>query len=223
MQTKRRYLFVLAAMLLLLVSACSTGNTNGAASQTPRQTASSTLASETVQTTSPDAAKNSQTVLVVFFSQTGHTKKLAEYAADALSANLYEIVPQTPYTDADLNYNDSNSRSSTEMSDAAARPAITGSVENMKEYDIVFLAYPIWFSEAPRVVSTFMESHDFSGKTIVPFCTSGSSGIGSSATNLHALCSTSVNWMDGERFAAGATRADMVKWINGLNLNLTAQ
>lgn len=155
-------------------------------------------------------------VLVAYFSATGTTRPLAEYAADILNADLYEIVPEDPYTDADLAYY-TNGRADREQNDPAARPAITGSVENMAGYDVVFLGYPIWHGQAPRIISTFLESYDFSGKTIVPFCTSHSSGIGSSDTNLHSLAS-GANWLAGRRFAGGTTRSTIEDWINGLDL-----
>ncbi len=162
-------------------------------------------------------------VLVVYFSATGTTKTLAEYAADALGADLYEIVPEETYTSDDLDYGNSSSRSSVEMNDPASRPVISGSVEDMAQYDIILLGYPIWWGEAPRIVNTFMESYDFSGKTIVPFCTSGSSGIGSSARNLQDLCAGDVTWLDGDRLGGSSSRADMVDWINGLGLNVEAE
>lgn len=161
-------------------------------------------------------------ILVAYFSCTNTTRPLAEYAADSLNADLYEIVPVEPYTDADLDYHDDNSRSTIEMNDPAARPAISDSVENMEQYDIVFIGYPIWWGEAPRIVSTFMESYDFSGKTIVPFCTSGGSGIGSSATNLEEL-TNGATWLSGSRLDKGSSRETIVEWINGLGLNVTAQ
>ena len=132
-------------------------------------------------------------------------------------------MPEEPYTSADLDYGDSKSRSSIEQNDEAARPAISGNVENMEQYDTVFLAYPIWWGEAPRIVYTFMESYDFSEKTIVPFCTSGGSGIGSSARNLHSLVASDTIWLDGERLSSGSSRDDMVSWINGLGLDVTAE
>lgn len=162
-------------------------------------------------------------ILVAYFSATGTTKTLAEYAADTMNADLYEIIPEVPYTDADLNYSDSGSRSTLEMNDSSARPAISESVENMEQYDIIFLGYPIWWGEAPRIVDTFMESYDFSDKTIIPFCTSGSSGIGSSASNLHSLVSDSAIWLDGERLSSGTSRDDMAEWINGLGLDIKAE
>jgi len=134
-------------------------------------------------------------------------------------ADLYEITPEEPYTDADLDYNDNNSRTTKEMNDPSARPAISGSVENMDQYDIVFVGYPIWWGDAPRIMSTFVESYDLSGKTIVPFCTSASSSIGSSADNLAALTS-GANWLDGQRFDGGASVDDISSWVNGLGLDI---
>ncbi|MBD5150539.1 MAG: hypothetical protein HDT18_09300 [Oscillibacter sp.] len=168
------------------------------------------------------APSNGAKVLVVYFSATNTTKPLAEYIADGLDADLYEIVPETPYTSADLNYGNSSSRTSVEMNDSNARPAISGNVSNMEQYDIVFIGYPIWWGQAPRIVSTFFESYDFSGKTIVPFCTSGSSGIGSSATNLHNL-TNGANWLNGQRFSGGTSRSTMIQWVNGLGLDITAE
>ena len=171
--------------------------------------------------TAPDTS-NETKVLVAYFSATNTTKPLAEYVADGLDADLYEIVPETPYTSADLNYGNSSSRATVEQNDSSARPTISGSVANMEQYDIVFIGYPIWWGQAPRIVSTFFESYDFNGKTIVPFCTSGSSGIGSSASNLHSL-TNGANWLDGRRFSGGTSRNTMIEWVNGLGLDITAK
>ena len=173
------------------------------------------------QTTPNETPNNGAKVLVAYFSATNTTKPLAEYIADGLNADIYEIVPETPYTSADLNYGNSSSRTSVEMNDPNARPAIAGSVSNMDQYDIVFIGYPIWWGEAPRVVSTFFESYNFNGKTIVPFCTSGSSGIGSSARNLHSL-TNGANWLEGRRFSGGTSRNTMIDWVNSLDLGVTA-
>lgn len=162
-------------------------------------------------------------ILVAYFSATGTTKTLAEYAADAMAADLYEIIPEEPYTDEDLDYGNDQSRSSMEMNDPDARPSISGSVENMEQYDIIFLGYPIWWGDSPRIIASFVESYDFSGKTIVPFCTSGGSGIGSSAKNLHGLAASDVTWLDGERLKSASSREDIVNWIGGLGLDVTAE
>ena len=158
-------------------------------------------------------------VLVAYFSATGTTKGVAERIANGLSCDIYEIVPEDPYTDADLNYNDNNSRTTIEMSDSSVRPAISGSVENMDQYDVVFLGYPIWWGEAPRIISTFVESYDFNGKTIVPFCTSGGNGIGSSASNLEKL-TDGATWLDGQRLNGSDSQDTVMEWVNSLGLNL---
>lgn len=155
--------------------------------------------------------------LVVYFSCTGTTELIAEYVMEILGADLYEIVPENPYTDADLAYY-TNGRADQEQNDPDVRPAISGSVENMDEYDTIILGYPIWHGQAPRIISTFLESYDFSGKTIIPFCTSHSSGVGSSAANLHALCSESVEWADGKRFEGGASKESVENWIGEIGI-----
>ena len=152
-------------------------------------------------------------VLVAYFSRTGHTRPLAEYAASYYGADIYEILAKEPYSDEDINYNDSNSRANREQDDKTVRPEINGSVDDMEKYDTVVLAYPIWWGQAPRIISTFLETYDFSGKTIIPFCTSGSSGIGSSADNLHGLVSDSAHWIDGKRFAAGTSSDELIAWL----------
>lgn len=159
-----------------------------------------------------------QKILVVYFSATGTTEPLAEYAAEILNADIYEIVPEDPYTEADLAYY-TNGRADQEQNNPDVRPAISCSVENMEEYNTIVLGYPIWHGQAPRIISTFLESYDFSGKTILPFCTSHSSGIGSSADNLHDLCSDSVEWMEGKRFEAGVSKEAIEEWLKDAGIN----
>ena len=157
-------------------------------------------------------------ILVAYFSATNNTENVARHIAATLNADLYEITPETPYTSADLNYNNANSRTSIEMNDPDSRPAIgSDSVANMADYDTVFIGYPIWWGQAPRIISTFMETYDFNGKTIVPFCTSGSSSIGSSATGLHSLADGAV-WLDGRCFSGSTSQSEVAAWVNGLNL-----
>jgi len=167
--------------------------------------------------------QNNSKVLVAYFSATGTTKEIAETMADVLSADLYEIIPKEPYTGKDLNYNDSNSRSSIEMNDKSSRPEISGSLENMENYDIIFLGYPIWWDEAPHIIYTFIESYDFSNKTIVPFCTSASSGIGTSAENVHSSVSDGGVWLDGDRLESNSSREDIAEWISSLGLGVEIQ
>ena len=157
-------------------------------------------------------------ILVACFSATGHTKPLAEYATKYLGADFYEIVPEEPYTDDDLNYNDSNSRTTKEQNDSLARPKISGGVQNMAEYDTVIIAHPIWWGQAPKIIYTFLESYDFSGKTITTMCTSGSSPLGSSANNLKALTNNSVTWLESRRFSIGASENEVQEWIDGIGI-----
>ena len=152
-------------------------------------------------------------ILVAYFSRTGNTKPLAEYAAEYYGADLYEILAEEPYTDEDIDYSDSDSRTSIEQNDKSVRPQINGSVENMDQYDVIVLAYPIWWGQAPRIIDTFLESYDFSRKTIIPFCTSGSSDIGSSDDELYDLVSESVTWIQGKRFAAGSSYEEVSAWL----------
>ena len=135
--------------------------------------------------------------LVAVFSASGVTKRVGEEIARVSGGDFYEIVPKEKYTSADLNYMNKTSRSSVEMNDPSSRPEIAGSMENMDSYDTVIIGFPIWWGVAPRIVETFLESYDFSGKTIIPFCTSGGSGVGKSDTALHKNVSGDVKWAKG--------------------------
>ncbi len=153
-------------------------------------------------------------ILVAYFSATGTTKGVAEKIATAANGTLYEIVPAVPYTAADLNYS-TDCRANTEQNTASARPAIDGRVEDMSEYDVVFLGYPIWWGKAPKIIYTFLESYEFAGKTIVPFCTSGSSPISGSLADIRALANDAA-WLAGERFAGNAAQSAIQTWLDGL-------
>lgn len=159
-------------------------------------------------------------ILVAYFSATGSTRGVAEHIADIVGADLFEIVPEEPYTGADLDYRDASSRASREQDDPAARPAIHGEVEDMGQYGVVFLGYPIWHGQAPKIISTFLEGCDLSGKTVIPFCTSGGSGIDGSEGALNALA-PQARWRSGERFGAGASREAVKDWVDGLELGAT--
>ena len=156
-----------------------------------------------------------QKVLVAYFSCSGVTKKLAQTLAGVVKGDLYEITPAQPYTAADLNWQDKNSRSSVEMRDKSSRPAISGSVKDFAQYDTVFVGFPIWWYVAPTIINTFLESYDFSGKTVIPFATSGGSGMGKTEAVLHALCPDSVNWKSG-KMLNGYDRAQMEAWVKTL-------
>lgn len=151
-------------------------------------------------------------VLVAYFSATGTTEQVAQQAAEILDAELYEIVPEEPYTEEDLAYY-TGGRADQEQDDSSARPGIANRVEAMDQYDTVLLGYPIWHGQAPRIISTFLESYDFTEKTIIPFCTSHSSGVGSSADNLHSLCPDAVTWAEGTRFSSGASNEEIQNWL----------
>ena len=169
---------------------------------------------------SPEPAPEEDTdVLVAYFSATGNTENIAEQLAGILDADLYEIVPQVPYTSEDLNYSNSDCRANQEQNDPTARPAISGSVENMEDYEVIFLGYPIWWGDAPKILSTFLETYDFGGKTIAPFCTSGSSSIGSSADDLEALTQGAA-WLEGRRFSGSDSRETVSQWVGSLGLAL---
>ena len=171
--------------------------------------------SESVSTEEQEADVSTK-ILVVYFSCTGTTELVAEYITEILGADHYQIVPEDPYTEADLAYY-TNGRADQEQNDPDVRPAISGGLENMDEYGTIFLGYPIWHGQAPRIISTFLESYDFSGKMIVPFCTSHSSGIGSSADNLHNLADK-AKWVNGRRFETGTSRSTIEEWIGELEL-----
>lgn len=141
--------------------------------------------------------------LVAYFSASGVTARAAREIAEAVGADLYEICPAEPYTDADLNWTDKKSRSTVEMNDTACRPAIAEPVANMEQYDTVFLGFPIWWYVEPRIVDTFLESYDFSGKTVIPFATSGGSGIGKAEKSLQQHC-PKASWKRGKLVNSGA-------------------
>ena len=153
--------------------------------------------------------------LVAYFSASGVTAKLAKTLAAAADAALYEIKPETPYTADDLNWNNSRSRSTVEMKDENARPAIAAPAADVAAYDTVFVGFPIWWYEAPRIIETFLESYDFTGKTVVPFATSGGSGMGKTAEILKKSC-PGAKVLPGKRLSASATQAELADWIRKL-------
>ena len=211
---KRITAIFLTLMLLFGLAACS--NESGQSDIEPSSGNESTATDTEKGDDNVTDETEANNILVVYFSATGTTKQISEYAADILGADIYEIVPEDPYTDEDLDYY-SGGRADQEQDDPTARPAISGSVQNIEQYDTVLLGYPIWHGQAPRIISTFLESYNFDGKTIVPFCTSHSSGIGSSATNLHSLAAN-ANWLDGERFSSDTTREEIQEWLDLLGL-----
>ena len=159
--------------------------------------------------------------IVVYFSCTDNTKKIAEYIKDSTASDIYRIEPSVPYTSADLNYGNDDSRTSKEQNDATARPGIAGSLPSLTDYEIVYLGYPIWWGEAPKIMYTFVENYDMSGKIIIPFCTSASSGIGNSAKNLQTVTRGNATWIAGQRFAGSSSKSEIQQWVQGLDLSTT--
>ena len=151
--------------------------------------------------------------LVAYFSASGVTAKLAKRLADRIGADLFEIEPEVPYTDADLNWQNSKSRSSVEMNDRNCRPAIRSGVENIAQYDVVFIGFPVWWYREPSIIDTFMEAYDFSGKTVVPFATSGMSEIGDSGKNMQELAK-GANVVSGKRFKNSVPSDELKDWAD---------
>lgn len=189
-------------------------STEAAEGTDAEETTEDTEATENEETDETAAAEEN-TTLVVYFSNTGNTRAIAELIASGVGADTYEIVAAVPYTEADLDYGDNNSRSTVEMGDPSARPEISGSIENIEQYDTIYIGYPIWWGEAPRILSTFVESYDFTDKTVIPFCTSSSSGMGSSGSRLAELAG-SGNWLDGQRFSGSESADEVMEWVNSL-------
>ena len=152
-------------------------------------------------------------VLVAVFSASGTTRAVGEEIARTAGADFYEIVPKKIYTSADLNWMNKKSRSSVEMSDPSARPEISGAVADMASYDTVIVGFPIWWGVAPRIIDTFLESYDFSGKKIIPFCTSGGSGVGKSDIALHKDVSGEVRWAKGRQINR-PNEAEIRRWLD---------
>ena len=205
------------ALLTALALACALAACGGTGAQMGSEQSQSTPPASSSQDGSSSAANGEPNVLVACFSATGNTEGIARHIQTVLDADLYEIVPEEPYTREDLNYSNSDCRANREQNDPDARPAISGTLENPEDYDVVFLGYPIWWGQAPKIIHTFLESYDFAGVTIVPFCTSGSSGIGGSLSDIQALA-PDANWLSGRRFDAGADQEEVARWVEGLEL-----
>lgn len=161
---------------------------------------------------------NDKKILVAYFSASGETERLARTIAQTTGGDLHEIEPAVRYTAADLDWNDKRSRSSVEMNDPSSRPAVAGRVGNMDAYDVVFVGFPIWWYVAPTIVSTFLEAYDFSSKIVVPFATSGGSGLGGTESILRACCSPATTWKPGKRLSSHASEAEVGRWVESLGL-----
>ena len=155
--------------------------------------------------------------LVAYLSASGVTAKVAETLSEAIGADLYEIEPKVPYTKADLDWMDKQSRSTIEMNDPASRPAIAGMRDNMADYDTVFVGFPVWWYVAPTIINIFLESYDLTGKTIIPFATSGGSGMGKTNEKLQPSCPNS-KLIEGRVFKKSVSKSELAAWVDGLKL-----
>ena len=227
-------LLLMMAVLLFTLTACGSKPTSGettAQTEAASQASSAeTKAAESQQGQTASEAQQAATTadaqqsadkpasgaktLVVYFSATGTTKGVAEQIASVSGAVTYEITAAQTYTEADLNWNDTNSRTTLEQNDKSVRPAIGSETLSLDAYSTIFIGYPIWWGEEPRIMDTFVESYDFTGKTMIPFCTSGGSGIGASGSNLAANAKTGT-WLEGARLSGSS---DIKGWIDGLGV-----
>lgn len=229
---------LLAALMILSLAACGS-KTNHTPAQTPsNDTPAENTPAETPDDTpvetpddtpaetpndaaaaEPDNSTSGDKVLVAYFSATGSTKAVAETIADELGAGLFEITPVTPYTSDDLNWTADGSRVNREHDDEALRdvPLTATEVENWDDYDTVFIGYPIWWGIAAWPVNNFVKDNDFTGKTVIPFATSASSGMGQSGTLLSEMAGTG-DWQDGQRFRSNASQSDVADWVGDLGL-----
>ena len=222
---KRKISILVASLLALGLTGC--GNSESKSSNDTTQTTQTTQAETSeADSNTPDVAEDTSSektettkagsdVLVVYFSATGTTKGVGDKIAGITGADIYEIKAAEEYSDADLDWNDSDSRSTKEQNDSSARPEIGSEDISLDGYKTIYIGYPIWWGEEPRIMDTFVEKYSFDGKTIIPFCTSSSSGIGRSGQNL-ADNAGSGTWLEGKRFGAGASEDEIKSWIEGL-------
>ena len=208
---------ILALMFTFVACNNSTSSNNETPSKTS-STASSDKSSDTTSENNSDKTSNGK-ILVVYYSATGSTKAVAQTIADTANADLFEITPVDPYTSDDLNWGNDDSRVSGEHNDESLRDVELTQVtpDNWESYDIVFIGYPIWWYIAAWPVNNFVSGNDFSGKTVIPFCTSASSGIGDSGNLLEEMAGTG-NWQEGHRFSSRASESDINEWVSSLSL-----
>lgn len=229
---KRTLSLLLSLVMVLSLTACS-GNENSSSSQASSSAPESSAAESSASESSSEAPSSSEvssqaqaedtgsgsSVLVVYYSATGNTAQVAQYIADSTGGDLFEIQPVEPYTDDDLNWTDDNSRVSQEHADESLRDVelVADTVDNWDQYDTVIIGYPIWWGIAAWPVDGFVEANDFSGKTVIPFCTSSSSGLGESGQLLADMAGTG-DWQEGQRFRSGVSQEDVQSWIGELGL-----
>ncbi len=210
---KKLTVLLLSVVLVLVLSLAACGSANKPASAATQTETS--VSSENESAASLETGKT----LVVYYSASGNTKRVAEDIAEAAEADLFEIVPGEVYTSDDLNWTNPNSRVSREHDDESLRdvPLTTTEVENWEDYDTVFIGYPIWWGIAAWPVDNFVKDNDFTGKTVIPFATSSTSGMGQSGTLLADMAGTG-DWQEGQRFSSGVSDKDVQSWVNGLGL-----
>ena len=220
--SRRQFLQVAgASAAALLLASCSGNSASSVSSSSVASSAASSVAASSAAASSEAASTVTTTgkTLVVYFSATGTTEGVAQAIADTVGADLFKVVPSDPYTSDDLNWTNNDSRVSREHNDEGLRAVALEStdVDGWDDYDTVFIGYPIWWGIAAWPMSSFVAVNDFTGKTVIPFCTSVSSGIGQSGELLAELAGTG-SWLDGQRFSRGSSEADIASWVNGLNL-----
>lgn len=203
------FVLAIAFILTFTLSACGSKKATVKENNTEQSTAGAGDTSDT--------NNSGKDVLVVYFSATGTTKGVAKKIANITDADLYEIVAAQKYTSDDLNYNDPDSRTSVEQNDPTVRPKIGSDEISLDGYSTIFIGYPIWHGQEPRIMDTFVENHKFAGITVIPFCTSGSSNIGSSGKNL-ANNAGSGKWLDGKRFSGSVSEDELRNWIDGFHI-----
>lgn len=229
---KRLLSCMLAGSVALALAACGQQSAGGSSAGNQSTSQSTDQSREEVSSAAQSSAGSgadasgtesgagSGSVLVVYYSATGNTEGVANYIAEATGGDLFEITPAEPYTSDDLNWTDENSRVTREHEDESLRDVelTTTQVENWDSYDTVFIGYPIWWGIAAWPVDGFVEANDFTGKTVIPFCTSSSSGLGESGELLAELAA-SGDWQEGQRFRSGASQADVAAWVESLDLS----
>ncbi|MBR0105276.1 MAG: flavodoxin [Firmicutes bacterium] len=214
---------LISVLLVMGLTACGSAKSSDTAEKSVSAEANDAKAQNENEKTAENAPAEAETepsqadndVLVIYFSATGTTRGVAEKIAAITDADVYEIKAEQEYTTDDLNYNDPQSRTTLEQNDPLVRPKIGSEDISLDGYSVIYIGYPIWWGEEPRIMDTFVESQSFDGITVIPFCTSSSSGIGRSGKNL-ADNAGSGNWLNGQRFGAGASQEELEAWINGL-------
>lgn len=219
---KKLTVLSLSLMLVLGLTACGNSNTTEkekGSSETPDTAVSESVTTGTSDAEDQDSEGAGGKTLVVYYSATGNTETAANYIAEAADADLFELEPVEPYSDADLNWTDDDSRVSREHENEDERdvPLVSTTVENWSDYDTVFIGYPIWWGIAAWPVNEFIETNDFTGKTVIPFATSASSGMGESGQLLEEMAGTG-DWQEGQRFRESVSQEDVNAWVEGLGL-----